>query len=473
MEGNDIGFNLQDFAPAIGKVERFMSSMSSVASSVKSFSTNGLDLNGAEKEIEGISSNLSNLVDSSSEISEIRSSLINMLMILDEKDFKKIFEDSEYFIDLDYYLAPFFPNMTYEKGGYTLGSKEANYYYYDKEGNLCGKYYGFNHLYIDCSDPDNIKYQRWNPESHSFSAISIFDDENLITVGWDWETPQYGASQMAFAQNFDNLIEDPLIWEEMQKYYPVNSFKSEDDAMEFYEEYFKTICNTGCGYAAAADLVFKSFEGKEKEFEEIFGYPMYTVNYMGMIDFNYELFELGHFNYNNHLDNRKLLIGSELDTYDNMYEEAQELYDMYNTTSSLRFMKRNMIKSEYMKLYEELSDFDDIYKHPSADSGENGKVGHFDEYLKTFGIDTSFSHIESNKNLNNIVNIENGIVSSSGFDLLNMDGSISYEDVEGHYMFITGKTEDDDLIVSSWGKKFILKLDNSDYVNVDIFEVNN
>ena len=73
--------------------------------------------------------------------------------------------------------------------------------------------------------------------------------------------------------------------------------------------------------------------------------------------------------------------------------------------------------------------------------------------------------------MNNIVNIENGIVSSSGFDLLNMDGSISYEDVEGHYMFITGKTEDDDLIVSSWGKKFILKLDNSDYVNVDIFEV--
>ena len=173
MNGNDIGFNLQDFAPAIGKVERFMSSMSSVVSNIKSFSTNGLDLNGAEKEIEGISNNLSNLVDSSSEISDIRSSLINMLLLLDEEDFKKIFEECEDFIDLDYYYMPFIPNLTFEKSGYTFGSKEANYCYYDKEGNLCGKYYGFNHLYIDCSDPNNIKYQRWNPKSHSFSAISI------------------------------------------------------------------------------------------------------------------------------------------------------------------------------------------------------------------------------------------------------------------------------------------------------------
>lgn len=111
MNGNDIGFNLQDFAPAIGKVERFMSSMSSVASNIKSFSTNGLDLNGAEQEIEGISSNLSNLVDSSSEISEIRSSLINMLMILDEEDFKKIFEGNGYLENIDFILEGLFESL--------------------------------------------------------------------------------------------------------------------------------------------------------------------------------------------------------------------------------------------------------------------------------------------------------------------------------------------------------------------------
>ena len=464
MNGNDIGFNLQDFAPAIGKVERFMSSMSSVASNIKSFSTNGLDLNGAEKEIEGISNNLSNLVDSSSEINEIRSSLINIFSLLSVEDFERLFEESGDYIDLDYYYAPFFPNLTC-RSHYEDISVPV-YTYYDRDGSLYGKYYSNNHLFVDYSGQE-ISYKRWNIDKKSFSPISIFDDEN------EFEMNQYGASQMAFKDSFDNLIKDPLIWEEMQKYYPIDSFESEDAAMEFYEEYFKTITNNGCGYAAAADLVFKSFEGKEKEFEEIFGYPMYTVSYTGMIDFNYELFELGQFNYNNHLDNRKLLIGSDLDKYNKMHEEISELCDIYNATSPLRVIKRYIIDSKYMKLYKEISDFDDIYKHPGADPGENGKVGHLDEYLKTFGIDTSFIHIESNDKLENLTTIENGIISSSGFDLLNMDGFIFEKDGGSHYMFITGKTETGDLIVSSWGQEFILKLDNSNYVNVDFFEINN
>ena len=465
MEGNDIGFNLQDFAPAIGKVERFMSSMSSVASSVKSFSTNGLDLNGAEKEIEGISSNLSNLVDSSSEISEIRSSLINMLMILDEKDFKKIFEDSEYFIDLDYYLAPFFPNMTYEKGGYTLGSKEANYYYYDKEGNLCGKYYGFNHLYIDCSDPDNIKYQRWNPESHSFSAISIFDDENLITVGWDWETPQYGASQMAFVQNFDNLIEDPLIWEEMQKYYPVNSFKSEDDAMEFYEEYFKTICNTGCGYAAAADLVFKSFEGKEKEFEEIFGYPMYTVNYMGMIDFNYELFELGHFNYNNHIcQSKNILMGENLSDYLKLWQQYADVSSEYYNTPKLKFITRSNLKSELDKIYAEIENFEKEFNDVGAQNGQDGRVGNLDKYLESFSLKVDYEY------KNNLDSEYLGILSGSGYNLTYADGK-PYGNVSSHYIYVSNYNNEGMPIVSSWGNKFILDVTKAEYVTSSFFSV--
>lgn len=463
MDGNDIGFNLQDFAPAIGNVERFMSSLSRVASRVKSFNTNGLDLNGTEKEIEGISNNLLNLVSSSSEMNNIRLSLEKMLELLDSQDFEMVFNNNPYLKDIE--LPPFFSNTIFE---IVNTSDATNYNYYDKNGNLCGKYYSLNHLFADYTDPNNIKYKRWNPKSHTFSSISIFDNENL-----ELNTSQYGASQLDFRYNFDNLIEDPLIWEEMQKYYPIDSFESEDTAMEFYEEYFKAISKSGCGYVADVDLVFKSYEGKEKEFEETFGYPMYTVSENGNIDFNYELFALGHFNYNNHLDGREVLIGSSLDTYDNMYNECKKLYDSFYNTSPLRVISRAIIESKYNKLKKELDNYYSDYKYPFAESGENGKVGHLDEYLKTFGIDTSFSHIESNKNLNNIINVENGIVSSYGFDLLNMDGSYYAEHGEGHFMYITGMTEDGNLIVSSWGKKFILKLDNSTYVNFDFFKINN
>ena len=34
------------------------------------------------------------------------------------------------------------------------------------------------------------------------------------------------------------LLKDPLIWEEMQKYFPVSDFSSEDVARDFYELYF-------------------------------------------------------------------------------------------------------------------------------------------------------------------------------------------------------------------------------------------
>ena len=43
--------------------------------------------------------------------------------------------------------------------------------------------------------------------------------------------------------------------------------------------------------------MFQEFDGKEKEFEETFGYPMYTIDEEGAIHYNYYVFILEFFNF--------------------------------------------------------------------------------------------------------------------------------------------------------------------------------
>ena len=54
------------------------------------------------------------------------------------------------------------------------------------------------------------------------------------------------------------------------------------------------------------------------------------------------------------------------------------------------------------------------------------------------------------------------------FTLYNEDGSKYRSDVGGHWMTITGVTDDGRYIVSSWGKKLYLKPDE---LNLNIVEV--
>lgn len=78
---------------------------------------------------------------------------------------------------------------------------------------------------------DGNTYKRYNSETNEYSAISIFDDENI-------KSKQYGASQLDFKTRFNTLINDPLIWDEMQKYFPYTEFGGMDQAMIFYRKYF-------------------------------------------------------------------------------------------------------------------------------------------------------------------------------------------------------------------------------------------
>lgn len=329
-------------------------------------------------------------------------------------------------------------------------------FYYDKTGKPYAVYYPKSNIYIDLTDPDNPKYSRYDPVTNTYSNISIFDMQNI-------DSAQYGASQKAF-YNFNELINDSKIWEEMQKYYPVESFNSMDDAMEFYEKYFTIVAKTGCGYAASTDFVFQSYEGKEDEFEKTFGYPMYTVDKNGNIDFNYEQFMLGQFNYN--LVNNKGI--DTVEEFSSTYELVKSVLDkqyLQEDYANANLFEKIGIKFKLASLDSKLSSIPFDRFDPGAIIADGN--GYLDEYLASFGIDTNYEFSENDYNIN-----KGSIIGCFGYTL--KDGNeVLFENGSGHTMYVTGYTDNGELLVSSWGKPYNLDPKTSEYLTVGIFSIQN
>ena len=70
------------------------------------------------------------------------------------------------------------------------------------------------------------------------------------------------------------------------------------------------------------------------------------------------------------------------------------------------------------------------------------------------------------------------LISSRGFDLYSIDPETGerenkvVEDVGSHCMYVTGYTINGDIIVSSWGEKYILDVSVADYYNYKIIDIN-
>ena len=311
------------------------------------------------------------------------------------------------------------------------------------------------------SKEGNPIYQRMDVETGELTPISIFDKENL-------SSHQYGASQRVFRFNFDELMKDPLIWEEMQKYYPVDSFESEEEAMFFYEKYFNLIYDCGCGYAAAADYVFHMFEGKEEKFFERFGFPMYSKP-KKEIDFNYELFMLKFFNFANLdiTDQRKAIKKSmekdlwEFRLFKLLREDSPRLsrQDVKNMTDEEWDQWKAEEKAREAKvdyLSEKYKNAKNVYTNFGIKT--DAAFGYLYIFLANHGIQINTSMRYGNKKSQ-----EDDIIATNKFVLyqVNPSGSIGSpkEEKGEHYMYVTEVEDDGDVFVSSWGNMYLL--DNS------------
>ena len=278
--------------------------------------------------------------------------------------------------------------------------------------------------------------------------ISLMDDTGYYSY-INNINENYGGSQMIFQSDdgYSQLLDknnyyyDEYIASGLKKLFP-------NASMEEYVSYLEKICNTGCGYVAFANSVFKSFEGKEKQFENIFGYPMYREN-SGKKYYNTYRLAFDAFNY----------IWAEASDYtleqivygdDNINENNNNPVQLGSdggggTWDSMQYLFKDFMKEKY--------NFDikvEVDRDVSADD-LNTKI---EEYSK-IGY--------------------NVVAGTKGYNLYDMDDTLSYSNGGGHAMSVTNVTDDGNIIVSTWGNSYVLDVSdvesNDGIISLNCFKV--
>ena len=313
--------------------------------------------------------------------------------------------------------------------------------YYDKDGNLIGTLKNGIYTKIDTYDNYSKKsYYRYDEETNSLMPFSPYDDDNI-------NSRQYGGNQNVLSQ-LGRIVskETDFYLQEMQKIAPEDSFDTSFEATKFYNQYAKFLPYS-CGYISACNTIFTNYIGREDEFKQAFGYPMYAFNEnTGEIDYNYEQLEVQFFNYVN----------------------GEKIKNLIETDNAVFANGRVEDKNgEVVYLGYDMKDFENF----AADHG-------VDCQTTTYKVNIDRTS-ENEKNINKALKeayLKNDsiILTTGGYDLYDVSGNLVCEGGGGHSMQLVGFNDKGQPIVSSWGEKFIIDVngESGGHNEVDYLELN-
>lgn len=234
--------------------------------------------------------------------------------------------------------------------------------------------------------------------------------------------------------------------------YLMNKYMSEYN-MSYYDAWYflSSIDNIAgvCTYASFCNNIYTSYNGKEKQFEDDFGFSMYRTKSDGSEVLNSEELLADVYLYMNlesnggklfYEDNGSVKAGYTVDRYGQQYIDTKKQVYMESgkfISSDREKEKRNYLKSHNANLEYESSS---IFSHNS-------------DKLKT----TINEGISNNKHYildyYDNTNKKNDIVM---YDVNNMATSIDYFDGGGHSVYITG-ANDRGVEIASWGEKYTIE----------------
>ena len=248
------------------------------------------------------------------------------------------------------------------------------------------------------------------------SYTDIFNASNSSRI-------QYGGNQMDFQYHANELAQDPYV---LQKIY--NAYGNNVSYQQIID-YLYAIESCGCHFTAVVNSVFKQYVGKEQEFLNTFGYPMYKVDENGNVDYNYEpmIAEIHSYYWTHNFD-----------------YEGDGTWDQFGAN--------NIDSATWM----------------SSATGMNDDGARVClEYLRdTYGIsgahESSYDITTDNWSQYDSQG-KTVILNARSYNLYHMDGtSAGYNGQYGHAMTITGVTTDPygypAYIVSNWGEQYICTL---------------
>ena len=264
---------------------------------------------------------------------------------------------------------------------------------------------------------------------------------------------QYGGNQMDFKYRNAELAEDPKIQEIIRRYWP----NATEEDIELFLLNFST---HGCGYTASINTIFEEYAGKEDEFERKFGFPMYK-DVDGVRDYNYEYLIIEYYCY---------IWGNTAKSF-----TIQEIYG--------NIAEREAQDGALNK--------DEIIETGKARGTSVGITKRFTNFLKDkYGINCDVEvkvyakEIQSNEELIEIIKKhwsegEKVVISIEGSDLYRVytrdNGEeirdvITHENVGPHAMYIVDITDEGEIIISSWGKKYILDISEPEWIRIDTYD---
>lgn len=217
----------------------------------------------------------------------------------------------------------------------------------------------------------------------------------------------YGGNQSNPKTKSDELADI------VRKYYP-------DFTDEEVENFLIKLEDEGCGYVAMINTIFSQYVGREDEFEKTFGFPMYDKN-------------------------------GELN-YDAMVTDFYAATDNHNKKSFLMFS------------WDDVDESEDASATDGYGTTRKSREYRWEKYLGDHGIDVDVKNVNVTPDTYNDIASKGDLVvdvspcilyNSSGTEVRNLDG--------GHAMTVTGITDDGMYRVSSWGKEFYIKPDDSVY----------
>ena len=249
-------------------------------------------------------------------------------------------------------------------------------------------------------------------------------------------------------------------------------------------ELLKELNGEGCGYVGGANSIFSQYEGRPEEFEEKFGFPMFDENG----DYNFTKLVVDYYlttddkYYLNENTGFSALRIEKIKYYKDHPEEFKEKFgiDILDDEGETSSEARELI-DEYIR-----NNCGDVYTNPYEDNENGGTTSltsrnRLTHYLAEKGVELSYESeyydedekIDLNKVNNHLTEGKEVMIGTYNFTLYNEDGSkYSEKPVEGgHYMSVTGVTEDGRLVVSSWGKKYYLDPNESPIDVVEVIDV--
>ena len=246
---------------------------------------------------------------------------------------------------------------------------------------------------------------------------------------------QYGGNQQDLTDRVDELASAQYIKDLIKR-----DFGTTDP--QAIRSFLTSITCCGCNYTAVVNSVFNQYNGREQDFYNDFGYPMYTVDKNGNIDYNYEYMITEIYSLY-----RRTSFDFDGDGY----------YDVYGTGNIWEASNKGAdgIDSKGAEF---------CYNYLKDKYGLSGQYTVFDEG-RLLTQDEINSYLAQGKTI---------ILCTNNYNVYQtVPDALYYPGHEAHAMVITGYDENNQLHVSTWGHDYVVdsRQPNPDYGYWTYYEI--